>query len=175
MEWRDWEDKILSESRFFNNKEVSEFLLPHRTPDAVRVRRKAKGVEHQVRCKKCSTPIKKTNRYDICKHCTSSRNTDISYRYAEYQRDARKRNHTWDLTLNEFVTHWNSHCSYCNGKIHGIGLDRVDNSIGYTAKNVVPCCKVCNKIKGAMPLNDWLEAITRIVKHGSRNDKCGSG
>lgn len=165
MEWRDWEDKILTESRFYSNVDVSGSLLPHRTPDAIRLRRKAKGVEHQVRCKKCSTPIKKSNRYDICNDCTAQRQTDILYRYKEYKKDAAKRNHDWNLTLIQFVEHWNSHCTYCGGTIHGIGLDRVINTIGYTPSNVVPCCKVCNKLKGSMSLGEWIEALTRIVKH----------
>jgi 5-methylcytosine-specific restriction endonuclease McrA len=27
------------------------------------------------------------------------------------------------------------------------GIDRVDNSIGYTPDNCVPCCTQCNRIK----------------------------
>ena len=41
-------------------------------------------------------------------------------------------------------------CQYCCGENNkaGIGLDRINNDIGYTAKNTVPCCRGCNSWKG---------------------------
>lgn len=42
-------------------------------------------------------------------------------------------------------------CTYCNNPInhtYGSGLDRKDNSKGYTKSNAVPCCATCNSIKG---------------------------
>lgn len=50
------------------------------------------------------------------------------------------------------------------------GLDRIDSSIGYTNKNTVPCCWMCNRIKGTLPLvgilwhiHKMLPKITAIV------------
>ena len=42
------------------------------------------------------------------------------------------------------------------------GLDRVDNSIGYIASNVVPCCYICNKMKGELPVEVFLEHLNNI-------------
>ena len=42
------------------------------------------------------------------------------------------------------------------------GLDRVDNNIGYTESNVVPCCYICNKMKGELPVEDFLEHLNKI-------------
>jgi len=41
-------------------------------------------------------------------------------------------------------------CHYCFGPlcVTGGGLDRIDNRIGHTCFNVVPCCRQCNRIKG---------------------------
>ena len=44
-----------------------------------------------------------------------------------------------------------TNCSYCKRKLlpsAGGGLDRLDNSRGYTKDNVVPCCGICNIARG---------------------------
>jgi hypothetical protein len=48
------------------------------------------------------------------------------------------------------------------------GIDRIDSSRGYVHGNVVPCCSVCNRMKSAMPLDDFLDAIARIQRHNPR-------
>ena len=41
-------------------------------------------------------------------------------------------------------------CEYCGGALPeiGSGVDRKDSAKGYILGNVVPCCTVCNQIKG---------------------------
>lgn len=43
------------------------------------------------------------------------------------------------------------------------GLDRVNNEIGYTVDNIVPCCIVCNKMKSAMNVEDFYAHINKII------------
>lgn len=64
--------------------------------------------------------------------------------YTNYVRKASVRNLEFDITLQEFESMKNKGCAYCGltERIH-IGLDRVDNNIGYTKDNVVPCCTSC--------------------------------
>lgn len=45
------------------------------------------------------------------------------------------------------------------------GIDRLDSTKGYIHGNVVPCCWDCNKIKGALPLDEFLGLIARIHAH----------
>jgi hypothetical protein len=47
------------------------------------------------------------------------------------------------------------------------GLDRVDNSIGYTPDNVVPCCKKCNQAKCKLGLEEFRGLINSIYTHWS--------
>lgn len=68
-------------------------------------------------------------------------------RYARVARAAKKRNRTWTLTRDEYYTLIVKPCHYCelpNNSNSGVGLDRLDNSFGYTADNVVSCCTECN-------------------------------
>jgi len=56
-----------------------------------------------------------------------------------------------DLTLEQYrglVT--GCVCAYCGGALpeFGHGLDRKDSKSGYSTKNCVPCCRVCNSIRG---------------------------
>lgn len=44
------------------------------------------------------------------------------------------------------------------------GLDRKDNSQGYTLANVVPCCATCNHAKHTLTYDVFLEWIDRLVK-----------
>jgi hypothetical protein len=48
------------------------------------------------------------------------------------------------------------------------GIDRLDNNIGYTDENSVTCCKTCNYMKGAMPIDEWNSWLDRLVAHRSK-------
>jgi hypothetical protein len=52
--------------------------------------------------------------------------------------------------------------SGCNGHYIYNGIDRVNNDIGYTQDNVVPCCKHCNTMKMTLPVDVFLTKITKI-------------
>lgn len=65
---------------------------------------------------------------------------------------AAKRGITWVLSLDDFIRISNQPCYYCSNKFCqpvkvGSGLDRLDNTKGYEADNVVPCGKNCNQLR----------------------------
>ena len=72
--------------------------------------------------------------------------------------------------MEEFVSFWNKNCFYCGDKINGIGLDRVDNSIGYEIKNVVPCCEICNTMKMTETYNSFINQCMKIVELHKNRD-----
>ena len=64
---------------------------------------------------------------------------------------ARRRNIEVTISLEQFrAIRWGASCVYCSGPlpVAGSGIDRKDNTKGYVEGNCIPCCKVCNKIKG---------------------------
>lgn len=96
--------------------------------------------------------------------------------YVQSQSGARQRNYFFDLSLEEFVKIVSSPCHYC-GVEHSMetkfkkwenvthnGMDRVDNTQGYVASNVVPCCKLCNRAKNSLPVEDFIEWLDRIAE-----------
>ncbi len=86
--------------------------------------------------------------------------------YAIYVNDAPKRQLAFELSKDEFKALTAHDCEYC-GKpstaTHTNGLDRVDNSRGYVADNVVPCCGTCNIMKHAMNLHEFKTACTLVA------------
>jgi hypothetical protein len=45
------------------------------------------------------------------------------------------------------------------------GIDRVDNSLGYSRDNVVTCCRTCNFAKRDMSTDEFLSWVFRIYRH----------
>lgn len=44
------------------------------------------------------------------------------------------------------------------------GLDRINNSLGYTKQNCVPCCFVCNRAKQSMTYEEFMDWIVELTK-----------
>jgi len=80
-----------------------------------------------------------------------------------YRRNAERRDIEFMLTRDEFLSFWQKPCHYCGISIETIGLDRVDNAIGYLAGNVESCCKSCNYAKAGMTTSQFLAMCHRIV------------
>jgi hypothetical protein len=58
-----------------------------------------------------------------------------------------------------------------NGVYVYSGLDRVDNTVGYTLDNVVPACKACNHAKVDMSYAEFTAWIARLATfHLFRSD-----
>lgn len=98
--------------------------------------------------------------------------------FHQYVKAAEKRNYKFELTKEEFRKLTKQNCHYCDsepipivqrskshyGQYIGNGVDRVDNSIGYTKENCVPCCKMCNRIKREYNKKEFLEKIRSIYE-----------
>lgn len=109
----------------------------------------------------------------------------ISSYYSRYKHSAKKRKYEFSLTKEEFIGLILQPCFYCGieplskikktnkfyskewteaSKIAANGIDRVDNSKGYTTDNVVTCCKICNHAKTNLTLVEFKEWFTRLCK-----------
>lgn len=91
-----------------------------------------------------------------------------------YKRNAKNRNLEWNLSREEFSKIVQGSCYYCNSSPNNVfamksgdklirnGIDRLDNTKGYTLTNCVSCCKICNRAKGSLPLDEFLKWINNI-------------
>jgi len=95
-----------------------------------------------------------------------------------YRINALKRGYEFMLTRYEFKDIILKNCYYCgkipmqqshrmrfNGNIVYNGIDRVDNSKGYTIDNVVPCCIQCNHAKTDYSIHEFKNWINTIITY----------
>jgi hypothetical protein len=106
--------------------------------------------------------------------------------YTHYRLRALRRGYSWDLTKSQFKTFCELNCFYCGIEPRQIqrvyskectkegllnsayvynGLDRVDNSKGYSVDNCKTCCKTCNRAKDIMSYQDFKDWISRAYKN----------
>lgn len=96
--------------------------------------------------------------------------------YYTYKTSANKRNHVFEITKQEFLFLTKQNCFYCgiapnqvtkihnsNGQYIYNGIDRKDNTKGYTLENCVPCCKICNYMKGSLSYDDFISQCRRVI------------
>jgi len=95
-----------------------------------------------------------------------------------YRSRAKRRGLAFDLSRDNFASLVVMECSYCGKKpaqsigqnkqgpvFFYNGVDRVDNDLGYSADNCVPCCKQCNFAKGEMSKDEFFAHTLQIVTH----------
>jgi hypothetical protein len=83
---------------------------------------------------------------------------------------AKKRKKEFNITLEEYrAKYWDKNCYYCGDKSNG-GIDRADNTKGYTEDNIVPCCSCCNRAKFKRTQQEFYSWIKRLIdKHKDRD------
>lgn len=113
------------------------------------------------------------------------------YAYKRIKSDAAAARREFEIPFDWFAAACHMPCHYC-GRTDGNtisvksrsakggwvvkgfkynGLDRKDNSLGYTIDNCVPCCTVCNRGKNSMGYNDWIEYLDTLVAFRLRDDE----
>jgi len=99
--------------------------------------------------------------------------------YSSYVRGSKKRGHQFTLTKEDFRNITSQNCFYCgnppmsesknNGKKSNFygnykynGIDRVNNSEGYTKENCVASCFICNQMKLTLDQKTFINQCKRI-------------
>lgn len=122
----------------------------------------------------------------ICvKHCDGfgkkkkgSSETVYKNLYTRYKYSAKVRNHKFDLTYEKFKSIISENCFYCGSEpvetlkskainttnipIKHNGIDRMNNELGYSDFNSLPCCGICNIMKRNLSIDDFIEHIYKI-------------
>lgn len=105
---------------------------------------------------------------------------------SRYKRSAEYRNLEFNLTNDQLMILFKQNCSECGVEPRQIiksmhsnteesirncfiynGIDRINNLEGYILKNVQPCCKICNRAKSSLTIdefNEWKERIRNFNK-----------
>lgn len=115
--------------------------------------------------------------------CKNGEDTSWERYYNHYKGSAVRRKYgdiKFELTLDEFKQVVSQKCHYCNDygtsekcilksdkqKISNLcGIDRKDNTKGYTIENSLPCCGICNWMKSDYTYEEFLEQMKFIYKN----------
>jgi len=102
------------------------------------------------------------------KQMNTARNTSIQYQYKVYIGVAKRKNLAFEITNEDYETTVKMVCYYCheiNEKGFN-GLDRINQSLGYTLDNCVSCCSQCNYMKGSMSKLAYIQRACHISTKG---------
>lgn len=86
-------------------------------------------------------------------------------RFSSVKNSAKRRNYPFELTPEEYRSIVSKSCTYCGEDEKKIGVDRVDNTKGYTKENSTSCCTTCNMMKKTMTLEDFLTHVKKIANY----------
>lgn len=119
--------------------------------------------KNRVGCSKCLGKWRKEHFLEKNKDLLPK---DIRNKYIHFKCNAKRKNKNiqFDLTKEQVEDMCKKPCYYCN-KPRCLGVDRVDNSKGYTMDNCVPCCGICNRMKMDLDPIYFLQKINDIYKH----------
>ena len=126
-----------------------------------------------------------------CRGTEREKDVEVGYKAIlyVYKKHAKDRGFTFNLDYDYFKELTKGNCFYCGieplqvyqlknpktGKIRsGVpvlynGVDRVDSNKGYFKDNVVTCCKVCNRAKSNLPLEDFKNWIMQVYSTTIKN------
>lgn len=141
---KEWYEKNKVQRR----KELKEYQQNHRSEHVKRVQKYIK------------------NNIGKVKEYRKQFEQSFSGRYRMYTYHAKKRGNQMLLSLQDFKDIVEKPCRYC-GDSQKIGVDRINNTLGYTKENTSPCCSTCNYMKKAMSLEDFLSHVRKISKFNS--------
>lgn len=90
--------------------------------------------------------------------------------YENYKKRAERKQLPFLITLEEFNSIRTKICYYCgkeNTSSHMNGVDRKNNTLGYTIENCVSCCGECNYMKGELDMEEFIQKCKCISEYKS--------
>ena len=109
---------------------------------------------------------------------------NLNWIFGQYKYSAKAREIKFTLSKEQFKDLTSRNCYYCgfppstittyrgsNGIYKYNGVDRINNSKGYTSDNCVPCCDMCNKAKNKHSKDKFLEWISSVFIHSIQMNK----
>lgn len=113
------------------------------------------------------------------RHAILKPDAPLNYLVNVYKNGAKARGIEWGLTKEECRTLFAGDCHYCGAAPSNKarsrtsvflynGIDRVQNSGGYTPSNVVSCCGICNHAKHTLSSEEFVGWALRLAAHQAK-------
>jgi hypothetical protein len=100
------------------------------------------------------------------------RRESIEAHYKIYQRSARLKKLQFTFSEEEFKELVAKPCYYCNSidEKGFVGIDRMNQSVGYIQSNSVSCCAMCNWMKGSLDSATFIKRVRHIHSFAKNTD-----
>lgn len=97
--------------------------------------------------------------------------------FYRYKKDAARRGHLFSLPIDVFKQLTSSPCFYCghqpahtikawSGEVYTYnGIDRRHNNFGYHEGNCVSCCEKCNRFKGRLGADEFVDLAMNVANY----------
>jgi hypothetical protein len=107
------------------------------------------------------------NNPEKVKENNEKKKENVNESYKTYKRTAETKNTNFEITLEEYIELVINVCFYC-GEIDEKGFNGIDKMIctnGYVLDNIVPCCEICNVMKGTLTPEIFFKRIEHILTY----------
>ena len=84
--------------------------------------------------------------------------------YHMMRKRATQKERTWEISEDEFNNITSLPCNYCGFSEGRVGMDRKDNDVHYKIDNVLPCCCTCNRMKGRLKYDLFIQKAVMIYQ-----------
>lgn len=148
---REWADKL---GVSFNGIRDRYYKHKNYTPEEILLGKGRKHLRPKLNAKELSY---QKLRNKASKMCSSYKNKDRRMRY-DFNLNA-------DWLIKNILF---KKCTYC-GTSDNVGCDRIDNNKGHTKDNVLPCCYVCNTVRGNNFTVDEMKQLGKCISNINEN------
>lgn len=166
--WTESEKQFLVDNRFMSTQEIADSL--NRSHQSVREKRSRLKLPQLAECSTCGDVFKRINQHNQCESCTPDQKgyannyrNSLNGRWQMYKNNATRRGIEYNITIQEMAKLWQKPCVYCGSEIDTVGIDRKDNTLGYSTGNIVPCCSRCNEMKMNASADEWVAQMKKIL------------
>jgi hypothetical protein len=108
-------------------------------------------------CKRCSY----VSRFDQTKKKSVTPYRQASKQLSTYRRHDRQHGRDTTVDVEAIITARNASCVYCGRA--ATGLERIDNSVGHTVENCLPCCLRCNWMRGRYISHEVMLQVGKLL------------
>jgi hypothetical protein len=94
--------------------------------------------------------------------CRRCHNYKPARMFSVYKEKAAREKVPFLVDLDHFIEIWNKKCFYCGANIKNVRIELIDSRKGFVNKNMVSCCRECQKFKSDLEHLDFIEMCQKI-------------
>jgi hypothetical protein len=161
-------EKLLYSTEYYKLNKEERLEYRKNRKEEISIYNKSYKDKNKIYIKEYNKQYKLLNKEDLALY-DKKYELSLPSKYKRVLRSAKRKKIEADLTLEEYIFIVDGKkCYYCDDFFYvkepkGYKIDRLDNTIGYTADNCVCCCSFCNFIKGKLLTPEEAKVAIRAI------------